>query len=233
LEKEQYNNSILLIDKPYTWTSFDVVNYVRKMIGFKVGHAGTLDPLATGLLVLCTGSKTKEINNFVNDNKTYEGTFVLGATTPSFDLETQIEFCEKVPNLSNLEIEEACKSMIGVQAQQPPLFSAKIINGERAYLKARRGENVEIKANEINILSFEVFKTEKVENTYEIDFKIECSKGTYIRAVARDLALRLNTKGYLKNLRRTQSGNFKIENSITIDFLKEKFPVKEKNNKSN
>lgn len=233
MKKETYNfleGEILLINKPLTWTSFDVVNKVRYMIKdklgikkIKVGHAGTLDPLATGLMIICTGKKTKEIINYQNDKKTYEAKIQLGIHTASYDLETEIERKMDTSNITFEQVNEIVKSFLGPQQQTPPVFSAKKIQGERAYKKARRGEDVEMKSNSIEVFEFNI-----------IDFKdailhchIHCSKGTYIRSMAHDLGKRLSNIGTLIELRRTASGSFELKNAIEIEELKKKIDSSE------
>ncbi|MFN5711937.1 MAG: tRNA pseudouridine(55) synthase, partial [Bacteroidota bacterium] len=173
--------AILLIDKPFKWTSFDVVNYIRKSVDVKIGHAGTLDPLATGLLILCTGKLTKQIDNYQGLDKQYSGTIVLGATTPSFDLETAITETMSIGNISNDTIFKTASDFIGQQSQIAPLYSAKKIDGERAYLKARRGEEATISAREIEIKSFNVVDIKRLDDKILVDFNVTCTKGTYIR----------------------------------------------------
>ena len=210
----------ILVDKPYQWTSFDVVNKIRwnlkKKLGVKnvkVGHAGTLDPLATGLLVLCLGKHTKLIEGLTNDTKTYTGTFLVGKTTPSFDLETEYNQDFETAHIDAALIESVRASFMGVQLQTPPIYSAKQIDGKRAYDFARAGKTVEMKQSQIEILDF------SIDNTRfpEVDFQITCSKGTYIRSIASDFGTRLNSGATLIALRRTQSGNFKMEHAKSVD----------------
>ncbi len=223
LDQDFAEGATLLIDKPYKWTSFDVVGYFKKIVGVKVGHAGTLDPLATGLLVICTGKRTKELPALQADEKEYTGTFLLGASTPSFDLETEIDCNKSVSHINNDEIINIFKEFEGKQNQIAPIFSAKHIDGERSYLKARRGESVDIKPVEIEIKEFELIEVINYENTIEVKFRVLCTKGTYIRGLARDVALKLDTVGHLSSLRRIRSGIFRIEDAITIDDIKKKF----------
>jgi len=223
LNQDFAEGATLLIDKPYKWTSFDVVGYFKKIVGVKVGHAGTLDPLATGLLVICTGKRTKELPALQADEKEYTGTFLLGASTPSFDLETEIDCNKSVSHINNDEIINIFKEFEGKQNQIAPIFSAKHIDGERSYLKARRGESVDIKPVEIEIKEFELIEVINYENTIEVKFRVLCTKGTYIRGLARDVALKLDTVGHLSSLRRIRSGIFRIEDAITIDDIKKKF----------
>ena len=179
----------------------------------KVGHAGTLDPLATGLLVICSGKKTKEIAEFLMDEKEYTGTFHIGATTPSFDLETEIDSRYPIDQITSEIIYTTAAAFIGEQLQTPPVFSAKRIDGKRAYQYARNGEEVEMKKHLIHIYEFEITRIQLPE----VDFRIRCSKGTYIRSIAYDFGKALKNGAYLKNLRRTKSGAFLLENAVTID----------------
>lgn len=228
LDQNFKEGAIVLIDKPYKWTSFDVVRYFSKIVGAKVGHAGTLDPLATGLLVLCTGKLTKQLSTMQADDKEYTGTFILGKSTPSYDLETEVDFCAAIHHITEERIKNAASEFIGIQMQSAPLYSAKNIDGERAYYKARRGEKVEVKANEITINSFDVVAISVLDDVIKVQFMINCSKGTYIRAIARDFAIKLDTVGYLDELRRTRSGNFDIANAATMDDIKQKFKFEPK-----
>ena len=178
----------------------------------KIGHAGTLDPLATGVLVLCTGKKTKVIEGFMNEKKTYDGIIQLGATTPSFDLETEIDATFPVDiNKENIAI--VAQQFMGEQLQEPPIFSAKRVKGKRAYEYARKGEKVELKRNKVIIDSITL---ELLEDNC-LSFQVDCSKGTYIRSLARDIAKQLNTGGHLIKLRRTRSGNFDLEQAISME----------------
>jgi tRNA pseudouridine55 synthase len=210
----------IFVDKPYKWTSFDVVNKIRwnlkKKLGIKnvkVGHAGTLDPLATGLLVLCLGKHTKLIEGLTNDTKTYTGTFLVGKTTPSFDLETEYNQEFETEHIDAILLERVRASFMGVQLQTPPIYSAKQIDGKRAYDFARAGKTVEMKQSQIEILNFNIDTT----RFPEVDFQITCSKGTYIRSIASDFGTRLNSGATLIALRRTQSGNFTIENAKSVE----------------
>jgi tRNA pseudouridine55 synthase len=210
----------ILVDKPYGWTSFDVVNKIRwnlkRKLGvkkIKVGHAGTLDPLATGLLVICVGKHTKQIESLTGAPKTYTGTFLLGKTTPSFDLETEYNQEFPTEHISEDLIENARKSFLGIQLQTPPIFSAKQIDGKRAYDFARAGKEVVMKQAQIEISHFEL----TTERFPEIDFRISCSKGTYIRSIANDLGQKLNSGATLIALRRETSGDFHIRDSKNVD----------------
>jgi tRNA pseudouridine55 synthase len=208
------------------WTSFDLVNKVRNSIrkayglkgkGIKVGHAGTLDPLATGLMLICTGRMTKQIEQFAGLDKVYTGTFVLGASTPSFDLEKEVDASYPIAHITEESIRETAKQFMGWQEQVPPLFSAKKIDGKRAYEYARKGENVEIKTSKIEISEFEISRIALPE----VDFRIRCSKGTYIRSIARDFGLALDSGAYLTNLRRTSIGNMDIKDATDVqEFLR-------------
>lgn len=210
----------ILVDKPYGWTSFDVVNKIRwnlkrklSVKKLKVGHAGTLDPLATGLLVICIGKNTKLIESFTGAAKTYTGTFLLGKTTPSFDLETEYNNDFAVEHITEEKIESVRRSFIGEQLQTPPIFSAKQIEGKRAYDFARAGKEVEMRQVTIQIESISI----DTKRFPEIDFEIKCSKGTYIRSIANDFGKKLNSGATLISLRRTQSGDFNISNAKSVD----------------
>lgn len=214
------SGQVLLIDKPLNWTSFQVVNKlrweIRQAFGIKkikVGHAGTLDPLATGLLVLCTGKMTKQIDTFQGQIKEYTGTIVLGSTTPSFDLETEINETYPTSHISDTLIQETTKQFIGDIQQFPPVFSALKKDGKRLYEYARAGETVEIKARTIHISKFEITN---IENS-NIDFRVVCSKGTYIRSLAHDFGKALNSGAHLSALRRTKIGDFEVKNATTIE----------------
>jgi len=210
----------ILVDKPLYWTSFDAVNKIRwnlkqalKVKKIKVGHAGTLDPLATGLLVICTGKNTKLIEGFTNTTKTYTGTILVGKTTPSFDLETDYNQEFETSHITEDLMEEVRKSFLGEQLQTPPIFSAKLIDGKRAYDLARAGKEVEMKRNLVTIEKFKI----NTDRFPEVDFEIVCSKGTYIRSIASDFGQKLNAGATLIALRRTQSGEFSIENAKTVE----------------
>ena len=196
--------------------------HLRKKIGvkkLKVGHAGTLDPLATGLLVICIGKHTKQINDLMIGNKTYTGTFLVGKTTPSYDLESAFNAEFPTDHISDSVLEEVRQSFIGEQDQVPPIFSAKQINGKRAYDLARAGVEIELKANKITIHDFKI----DASNLPEVIFEVTCSKGTYIRSIAHDFGLKLNSGATLIALRRTKSGAQNIEESKSvkewIDFI--------------
>jgi len=212
--------AILLVDKPLNWTSFDVVKKIRyeiinhfKIKKIKVGHAGTLDPLATGLIVLCTGKKTKTITELIIDSKFYEGEIRLGATTPSFDLETEIDKEFALPSVDDNTLKNIEEKFTGEINQLPPLFSAKRVKGKRAYEYARNNEYVELKPNLISIFELQF----KIINENTISFSCHCSKGTYMRSLARDIGSSLNSGAHLISLRRIKSGKFKIEMAKSIE----------------
>lgn len=223
---EEYQNGvILLIDKPYRWSSFDVVNKVRykltKFVGkkMKVGHAGTLDPLATGLLVIGIGKFTKKLTELQAEAKEYTGTIAVGATTPSQDLETEIDEKFPIEHITTEKIEAAAKSFIGEIDQVPPVFSAKRVDGTRSYELARKGQATEMPPVKVTITEFEITGVEQQDDTIDVHFRIACSKGTYIRSIARDFGAALNSGGYLKALRRTASGDFKLDDAVTIEEI--------------
>ncbi|MEO5910432.1 MAG: tRNA pseudouridine(55) synthase TruB [Pelobium sp.] len=206
---------VLLLNKPYQWTSFDVVGKLRnsfKPLKLKVGHAGTLDPLATGLLIICTGKLTKQIDSFQAEEKEYTGTFTLGATTPSYDLETEVDGTFDISNLTEEAILNNTQYFIGDLDQYPPAHSAIKVDGERLYLKARRGEEVALKTRKVTISEFEITRIELPE----VDFRVVCGKGTYIRSLAHDFGKKLENGAYLSKLRRTRSGNFKVDDAFEI-----------------
>ena len=209
------DGEVLLINKPCTWTSFDVVGKLRnsfKPLKLKVGHAGTLDPLASGLLIICTGKLTKQIDTYQAEEKEYTGTFTLGATTPSYDMETEPDETFDTSGLTQQKIRDAALDFIGEIDQYPPIYSALKIDGERLYEKARRGESVDIPSRKVNISEFEITSI----NLPEVEFRVVCSKGTYIRSLAYDFGKKLNNGAYLSKLRRTRSGNFKVENAFEV-----------------
>ncbi|MGV6845774.1 MAG: tRNA pseudouridine(55) synthase TruB [Lutibacter sp.] len=223
------NGQVILIDKPLNWTSFQVVNkirwHIKRKFGLKkikVGHAGTLDPLATGLLILCTGKFTKKIETFQAQTKAYEGTLVLGATTPSFDLETEIDKHFPINHITNELILKTVGKFTGEISQIPPIYSAIKKDGKKLYDLARAGKTTEIKSRSIVIHSFNITKIEK-NNVY---FTVVCSKGTYIRSLAHDFGKALNSGAYLAALRRTQIGDFNVENAYSIDaYLKQNYLI--------
>lgn len=209
---------LLLINKPYKWTSFDVVGKIRnslKPLKLKVGHAGTLDPLATGLLIICTGKLTKQIDTFQAEEKEYTGTMTLGATTPSFDMETEIGQQFPIDQISEADIYAATAPFIGEIEQYPPAHSAVKVNGERLYVKARLGEEVELRKRQVTVSAFEITRIALPE----VDFRIVCSKGTYIRSLVSDFGRQLNNGAYLSKLTRTRSGNFLLTNAFEVADL--------------
>lgn len=234
-----YKGERILINKPYRWTSFDVVNKTRNVLkkyssktpdakqtvpNLKVGHAGTLDPLATGLLIICTGKLTKEIDIYQAQEKEYTGSFFIGATTPSFDLETIPDNKFEISHVSQKLIFEAAKKLNGKILQTPPIHSAVKVNGERAYKKARKGQEVKMQPKEIMIHEFEITKIE-IPLIY---FRVVCSKGTYIRALANDFGKALNSGAYLASLCRTRIGTFKLEDAMTMEDFVEKYSLRAK-----
>ena len=219
-EEAYKNGQVLLIDKPLTWTSFQVVNKLRWEIRqrfnikkIKVGHAGTLDPLATGLLIICTGKQTKQIDTYQGQVKEYTGTFTLGGTTPSYDLETEIDNTFPTAHITEELLHETTKQFIGEIQQKPPIFSAIKKDGKRLYELARKGETIEIKERTVTVSSFEITKLKLPE----VEFRIICSKGTYIRSIAFDYGKALNSGGYLSALRRTKIGNFSVDDAFSVE----------------
>lgn len=219
LSPEEFQaGQILLIDKPLTWSSFQAVNKVKyaliKNLGlpkkFKIGHAGTLDPLASGLLIICTGKFTKRISELQGQIKEYTGTITVGSTTPSYDLETEINQTFPTEHITNELIQQTTKQFIGEIDQFPPIFSALKKDGKRLYEHARAGEEVEIASRKIEISEFEITRIQLPE----IDFRVVCSKGTYIRSLAFDFGKALNSGAHLTALRRTKIGEFSVENAI-------------------
>jgi len=208
---------VLLINKPLTWTSTDVVRKLKGILKVKkIGHAGTLDPLATGLLIICTGKKTKTIPFIQEEEKEYTGTFYLGATTPSFDKETEHDSSFDISFITTEQIMNIVEKLKGPQMQTPPMFSAVKVNGKRAYTIARKGETVELKPKHIEIKAFEIVRIQLPE----IDFRIVCTKGTYIRSIARDLGLLLNNGAHLIKLCRTRIGQYVLTESSEIEDFK-------------
>jgi tRNA pseudouridine55 synthase len=226
-----HSGEILLIDKPYGWSSFQAVNKIKHAIKNhhslivegqkvkpKVGHAGTLDPLATGLLIVCTGKKTKTINELMGMEKEYTGTFFIGATTPCFDLEKPIDKTFPTGHITAEMLKSTAEKFIGKQEQVPPLFSAVFIDGKRAYEYARAGQEVEVKPREIEIMEFELTRIKMPE----IDFRIVCTKGTYIRSIARDFGLALGSGAHLTKLCRTRIGKFLLKDAVSpVEFAEQ------------
>ena len=219
-EDDILEGKMLLVDKPLTWTSFDVVKYIRKSLvskfkikRIKVGHAGTLDPLATGLLIICIGKQTKQISIYQNLSKTYTGKFKLGETTPSYDAETEVNKTFNYDHIKENDIINLSQKFTGKLMQKPPIFSAIKKNGKRMYEYARENKKIEIQEREINIYEFEIIK---FTDPY-IEFKITCSKGTYIRSIANDFGKKLNSGSYLSELRRINIGEFSVLNALQIE----------------
>lgn len=215
---------IILIDKPLNWTSFQVVNKVRWLIKkefgikkIKVGHAGTLDPLATGLLILCTGKFTKKIETYQAQEKEYTGSITLGATTPSFDLETKIDKTFDISRISDAQIIDATHNFIGDIEQRPPVFSAIKKDGKRLYEFARSGMDIEVPKRTVTISTFEITEI-KLPEVY---FRVRCSKGTYIRSLAHDFGQTLNNGAHLSSLRRTRIGEFSVKSAVSIEKFEE------------
>lgn len=222
---EQFKEGkILLIDKPIKWTSFDVIRYIRKEIkrklylkDLKIGHAGTLDPLATGLMILCTGKMTKCIHKFMELDKEYIGEMILGFTTPSYDNETEIDAQYPVDNITTEQIYSTAKKFIGVIEQYPPAYSAVKIKGVRACDLVRRGIEVQLKPRTVQIFAFDILQ---IDN-YRVSFRVRCSKGTYIRSLVNDFGKMLQSGAYLNQLRRTAIGDYRVENAmLPSDFAK-------------
>jgi len=211
---------VLCLDKPYHWTSFDVVKKVRRVLKMKkVGHAGTLDPLATGLLIVCTGKKTKTIESLMADEKEYSGAIGLGATTASYDLEQELENHTDISLLTETQIRKTIKHFLGTITQIPPIHSAIKVDGKRAYDEARKGNEVIIKPRQVFIKEFRIVKIE-LPLVY---FNIVCSKGTYIRTIANDFGKALNCGGYLHALRRERIGNYSVADAVTPEQLEAQF----------
>jgi len=215
---------VLLIDKPIGWTSFDVVNSIRYSIKrtfnikkIKVGHAGTLDPLATGLLIICTGKFTKQIDSFQGLDKVYVGSMYMGATTPSFDKETKVDQTFDTNNISTEMLLEATKQFTGKIEQTPPVYSAVKVDGKRAFEYARKNNEVKIKSRQVTIYNFALLNFELPE----IDFMVSCSKGTYIRSLVDDFGKAINNGAYMSSLRRTAIGDFSVSNAYSVDEIKE------------
>lgn len=224
MQKNYRDGEILLIDKPYTWSSFSAVNKIKyalrkhpsllldgRHIHLKIGHAGTLDPLATGLLIVCTGKKTKELSQYQDLPKEYTGTFFIGATTPCYDKELSVDKTYETSHITKQLVLETAKTFIGLQEQVPPMFSAIKVDGKRVYELARLGKEIELKSRQIEILDFEITRYELPF----VDFRIACTKGTYIRSIARDFGLALNSGAYLETLCRTKIGEFDVKNALT------------------
>jgi tRNA pseudouridine55 synthase len=219
---------ILLINKPFRWTSFDVVNSVRTFIKIelglkkiKVGHAGTLDPLATGLLILCTGRMTKQIEQFKEYDKEYTGSFTIGATTPSFDLETEVDQTFPVEHVTEEMIRKTAEQLTGTYDQLPPVFSAVKIDGKRAYEYARKDQEVIMLKRQVSIPVFEITSI----RLPVVSFRIVCSKGTYIRSIARDFGALMNCGAYLSSLCRTRIGSYSLDDAMEIEEVKNRIRI--------
>ncbi|WP_396137473.1 tRNA pseudouridine(55) synthase TruB [Flavobacterium sp.] len=226
--EEILDGKVLLIDKPLTWSSFQAVNKLKYILKrkydlpkkFKIGHAGTLDPLATGLLIICTGKFTKKITEIQTQIKEYTGTIVLGATTPSYDLETEVDAIFPTAHITEELILETTNKFLGEIDQKPPVFSAIKKDGKRLYEHARAGEEVEIQSRKTTIYEFEITRIQLPE----VDFRVQCSKGTYIRSLAYDFGLALQSGGHLSALRRTKIGDYSVENAILPDDFEQSLP---------
>ncbi len=228
--EEFQTGKIIPVNKPYEWTSFDVVKKVKNLIwkklklvveikqkNFKVGHAGTLDPLAEGLVIVCTGKATKTISELMADEKEYIATIEFGKTTPSYDLETDYDKSFPIDHINEELVRETLNTFIGEQDQIPPVYSAKNINGKRAYEYARKGEELELKANRITISEIELVNFDLPK----IELRIVCGKGTYIRSLAHDLGKKIESGAHLVKLIRTRIGSYKLESSVTIEEIEE------------
>jgi tRNA pseudouridine55 synthase len=212
----------LLVDKPQGWTSFDVVNKIRHRLKritgikrIKVGHAGTLDPLATGLLIICTGKFTKKLTDFQGLDKEYTGTFRFGGTTPSYDAETEVDQEFPYEHITQEALEAARQQFVGTIQQIPPMFSAIKVDGQPLYKRARKGEKIEIKARTVHLYEFDLTEV----SLPEVSFRLRCSKGTYVRSLAHDMGQVLDSGAYLTALRRTQVGPFRIEDAWDLEAL--------------
>lgn len=233
LTPEDYlNGQVLLIDKPLKWSSFQAVNKLKyaliNKVGlpkkFKIGHAGTLDPLASGLLIVCTGKFTKSISEIQGQAKEYTGTFFIGATTPSYDLETEVDAVFQTTHIDEALIHETVKQFIGEIDQKPPVFSAIKKDGKRLYEHARAGEEVVIESRKTTIYEFEITRIALPE----IDFRVTCSKGTYIRSLAFDFGQALQSGAHLTALRRTKIGDYDVRNAIEVTLFEEQLSCKKK-----
>lgn len=223
--EDYLNGQILLIDKPLKWSSFQAVNKLKYLLinkvglpkKFKIGHAGTLDPLATGLLLICTGKFTKRITELQGQAKEYTGTFYIGATTPSYDLETEVDETFSTSHIDEALIHETVKQFLGEIDQKPPIFSAIKKDGVRLYEHARAGETIEIESRKTTIHEFEITRIALPE----VDFRIICSKGTYIRSIAYDFGKAMNSGSHLTVLRRTKIGDYDVKNAIDVTLFEE------------
>ena len=224
LSKEDFESGkVILINKEEKWTSFDVVKKIKNLLKekflfkkIKVGHAGTLDPLATGLLIVCIGKATKKISDFQNLKKTYSGELTLGATTPSFDLETNVNKTYDLSKISDEKILKVKDSFVGENFQKPPIYSAIKVDGERLYKKARRGEKIEVKPRKVFIYDFQITDI----SVPKVSFEITCSKGTYIRSIANDFGHKLENGAYLSMLKRDKIGEYSVNDAVTVEGFK-------------
>jgi tRNA pseudouridine55 synthase len=215
---------IFLINKPYGWSSFDVVKKMKYLIRkkynikkIKIGHAGTLDPLATGLLIVCSGKFTKKISEIQDQEKTYTGTITLGGATPSYDLETKVDNNYEISHITEKLIYQTTKQFTGEIDQIPPIFSALKKDGERLYKKARRGEKITISSRKVFISQFNIISIENLN----VNFEIKCNKGTYIRSIANDFGIEINTGGYLSKLCRTAIGDYELTKGINLEIFED------------
>lgn len=216
MEQPESDDRVLLINKPLEWTSFDVVRKLRGRLKIKkIGHAGTLDPLATGLLIVCTGKFTKRIDEFQAQEKEYTGRFVIGQTTPSHDLETEVSERKDISHITEGVLRSATSQFTGAIEQVPPMHSAIKVDGKRAYEIARKGESIELKKRTVTITEFEITKVEWPS----VSFRVVCSKGTYIRSLARDFGDALGVGAYLAELCRTRIGSFRLEDALEIENI--------------
>lgn len=214
MESKNEEGRLLLLNKPYEWTSFDVVNKLRYKLKIKkIGHAGTLDPLATGLLIVCSGKMTKRIEEFMGMEKEYVGKFVIGQTTPSYDLETQVSPQQDISHITDDVVYQTAKTFVGLIDQFPPAHSAIKIGGKRAYELAREGKFVRLSARNVEIKEFEITAIQLPV----VQFRVVCSKGTYIRSLAHDFGERLGVGAYLSELCRTRIGTFRLEDALTVE----------------
>jgi len=211
---------LILVDKPHGWTSFDVVNKIRHTLKnglqikkIKVGHAGTLDPMATGLLLICTGKLTKQIDTLLTDDKCYSGTLLLGATTPTYDAESEADIFYETEHIQPDMIHHAAKTFLGYQEQIPPIFSAIKIKGRPAYDLARKGKEVVMQPRPVTIHTFDILQIEEAT----VAFRVTCTKGTYIRSLAHDLGKKLSSGAHLTSLRREGSGTFLVQDALTVE----------------
>jgi tRNA pseudouridine55 synthase len=223
MSNEYEEGKVLLIDKPFRWTSFDVIRKIRNLIRIKkVGHAGTLDPLATGLLIVCTGKFTKKINEFMAQEKEYTGTITLGAVTPTYDLESKPEKSLPFEHITLSQLQETAVFFTGPIMQIPPIHSAIKKDGKRVYELARRGEDVQLDARPVSIHEFQILSAELPE----VHFRVVCSTGTYIRSLANDYGAKLGCGGYLSSLCRTRIGRFLLNDAMTMEQFEMQLPQK-------